>query len=389
MTYTTEKWLQLNLAIEPTEKTPNTAFALGRRPRNAEDYALERITFDSEGPEGIAFHAFALGAAPLSKFKEIPWPKGLAPKPAKKVSRTPAQALPKADVLVVTWTVDEAHALSRVLTPGFDSAKDWKLYKHNYAKISKALRPGCPAYNAKRLGSYWVSTIGKKSVVVFKSESHLSQDGPRNPKTITPSLANYMLWKQIIEEVNPALVLTTGTGGGIGKEWEVGDVIVSPILRFAVRQPNGAAPKVAPTITCAKKPVQKRFKQARELFASNAAYLPNTNKRKIPEVYTSKTPAKSIVTTNFFGFDTSDNHYKLQKTGALSEMGDIILGAVAEELGGGAPPWVAVRNVSDPQINDPSKSIDEQAKEAADIYKAYGKWSSVCSAIVCWALITA
>ena len=100
-------------------------------------------------------------------------------------------------------------------------------------------------------------------------------------------------------------------------------------------------------------------------------------------------PPKSIVTTNFFGFDTSDDYYKLQKTGALSEMGDIILGAVAEELGPSAPPWVAVRNVSDPQINDPEKSIREQAKEAADIYKAYGKWSSVCSAIVCWALITA
>ena len=30
------------------------------------------------------------------------------------------QPLPRADVLVVTWTVDEGHALSRVLTPGKD-----------------------------------------------------------------------------------------------------------------------------------------------------------------------------------------------------------------------------------------------------------------------------
>src|SRR5581483_11142975 len=46
------------------------------------------------------------------------------------------------------------------------------------------------------------------------------------------------------------LVLTTGTGGGIGKEWEVGDVIVSPIVRFAVNQGKGKKPKLDPTITC-------------------------------------------------------------------------------------------------------------------------------------------
>lgn len=387
--YTTEEWLQLNLAIHPADKTPNAAFALGRKPTKAEDYALERIEFDSEGPEGAAFESFALGAAPFSKYKAIRWPEKLAPLPARKVSRTATQALPEADVLVVTWTVDEAHALSRVLTPGFDSRDDWKPYKHKYATISKALRPGCPARNAKRLGSYWTTKIGDKSVVCFKSESHLSQDGPKNPKTITPKLANYMLWKQIIEEVKPKLVLTTGTGGGIGKEWEVGDVIVSPIVRFAVRQPKGQKPKVDPTITCPKGPVQKRFVKAKELFKANAAFLPKTNERKIPQIYVSNTPPSSIVTTNFFGFDTSSDYYKLKKTGALSEMGDVVLGAVWEDLGSTAPPWIAVRNVSDPEINAPGKSIDEQAKEAADIYKAYGKWSSVCSAIVCWALIAA
>ena len=31
----------------------------------------------------------------------------------------------------------------------------------------------------------------------------------------------------------------------------------------------------------------------------------------------------------------------------------------------------------------------QQAKVAAQIYKGYGRWSTVCSAIVCWALIAA
>jgi uridine phosphorylase len=32
--------------------------------------------------------------------------------------------------------------------------------------------------------------------------------------------------------VSPSLVVTTGTAGGIGQDFEVGDVIVSPIIRF-------------------------------------------------------------------------------------------------------------------------------------------------------------
>ena len=50
--------------------------------------------------------------------------------------------------------------------------------------------------------------------------------------------------------------------------------------------------------------------------------------------------------------------------------------------------WVAVRNVSDPQIKAEG-TLQDQAKVAAQIYKGFGRWSSVCSAIVCWALIAA
>ena len=52
------------------------------------------------------------------------------------------------------------------------------------------------------------------------------------------------------------------------------------------------------------------------------------------------------------------------------------------------PAWVAVRNVSDPQIKAVGTPTD-QAKLASTIYKGFGRWSSVCSAIVCWALIAA
>ena len=109
------------------------------------------------------------------------------------------------------------------------------------------MRKGSPALQAKRLGAYCMMTIGDKSVVIFKKSGnlHMSQDGPQLP--------NIDVWRQIVLEVQPKLVITTGTAGGIGKQFEVGDVIVSPIVRF----------------DCTAKFKKKPFAQAH--FASSAA----------------------------------------------------------------------------------------------------------------------
>jgi hypothetical protein len=65
------------------------------------------------------------------------------------------------------------------------------------------------------------------------------------------------------------------------------------------------------------------------------------------------------------------------------------LGMVMGDLAAKAPKWVAVRNVSDPQIKADGLTLKEQAKMASTIYMGFGRWSSVCSAIVCWALVAA
>jgi hypothetical protein len=293
--------------------------------------------------------------------------------------------LPKADVLVVTWTVDEGHALSRVLTPGKDSRNDYKSYTRNFAALSKRMRAGCPARIAKRLGAYWTTTIGNKRVVVFKSDSHMSQDGPQLP--------NIDVWAQIIDDVQPQLVLTTGTAGGIGKQLEVGDVVVSPLVRFDCtakfknKQVDGAPIATAHFNSVATR--TKLLAKAKQLFKANAGQLPPDNTRGPKIIRTPRTSLpKSVVTTDFFGFDTSNNHYQLRGLGNACEMGDAVLGLVADSLGPAAPRWIAVRNVSDPQIKAEG-TLKEQAALAASIYKAFGRWSSVCSAIVCWALIAA
>jgi hypothetical protein len=400
------EWVKRNIGFDPTViPAPKNTFAFTKAAatREPEDLRREIIDFDSEGPEGKNFAAVSKSTG-LSAFTPIPWPKGLAPTTDKTAVKGKAGALPQADVLVVTWTVDEGHALSRVLTPGKDSRNDYVAYKHNFAAIEKRMRSGSPAKMAKKLGAYWTTRIGDQKVVVFKSESHMSQDGPKLP--------NADVWAQIIGEVQPKLVITTGTAGGIGAEFEVGDVVVSPTVRFDCIQKFKNEPFHSADYSDVK-PNEKQFAEAKKLFQANAHQLPNDNSRA-PDIF--PTPLGdlpgSVVTTDFFGFDTSDNHFKLKGLGHVSEMGDAVLGLVVDYMKSGpgnpdlgklfpimkqvaeqvkkdgvsVPEWVAVRNVSDPQIKAEG-TIKEQANIAAQIYKTFGRWSSICSGIVCWALI--
>ena len=376
------EWHHGLLSQDLPERCPTStfAFAVAAETRSVEDLRREIIDFDSEAQSGLQFLAFTT-ATGLSHYTEITWPKGLAPRTGPTPSGPPGGPLPQADVQVVTWTVDEGHALSRVLTPGKDSHNDYVHYTHNYDTISRKMRAGCPATEAKRLGAFWTTTIGKKSVVIFKSESHMSQDGPELP--------NIDVWRQIIQEVQPKLVITTGTAGGIGTAFEVGDVVVSPVVRFDCIKKFKKEPFATASFTSSA-PLASHFATAKSLFNFNSAQLPKDNTRP-PKIV--KVPVKaidnSVLTTDYFGFDTSDNHYKLQGLGDVSEMGDAVLGLVAAELGPAAPRWLAIRNVSDPQIKADGLTSKQQAQIAAQIYKGFGRWSSVCSAIVCWASIAA
>jgi len=188
--------------------------------------------------------------------------------------------------------------------------------------------------------------------------------------------------------VKPQLVLTTGTAGGIGKQFEVGDVVVSPVVRFDCTAKFKNKPFHNSDFSSAAVK-NKHLANPRPLFKANSGQLPPENTRP-PEIVkmTPSALASSVVTTDFFGFDTSDDHFHLQGLGDVSEMGDAMLGLVASQMGTSAPHWVAVRNVSDPQIKAEG-TLRDQAKVAAQIYKGFGRWSSVCSAVVCWALIAA
>jgi nucleoside phosphorylase len=312
----------------------------------------------------------------------IPWPSSSKPIPkpfGKKPD--PNGPLPEADILVVTWTVAEALALSDVLTPGYRSKTDWYRYAHNWKKeFMGNIKKGAPALMADRLGLWFRTRIGKKNVVCVKSDLHLARDGGKLPVRD--------LWRQMIHEVNPDTVVTTGTAGGVGSNIVLGDVVVSKKVRFECHRTFKNAPYAHAEFRAAKNtPVGKIRFANQHLMNVTLSRLPELSRQ--PKILVRPIDSKSridVVTTDFFAFDDSTDRFQLQALGSAVEMGDAVLGLVCSELGARAPAWIAVRNASDPQI-DGSLAYARQVEMAGRIYEKYGYWTSVNSAIACWALI--
>ncbi len=346
------------------------------------DLARHIITFDPDEPADRLFSAIPTAAR--AALSPIPWPAGLAPEavtPAKAPSSS--DPLPTADVLVVTWTVAEAKALADVLTPGHPSTT-WQVYRHEFErKYKPVLRHGAPALESDCLGVYHQCRIGEHDVLCMKSDLHLSQDGPKLPIR--------ELWRQIIEETQAKLVITTGTAGGIGAETLLGDVIVTKSVQFDCHKTFAKAPFAHATYSDGKLTAtsSSRFALADEsLLPANAARLPQAPRTPMIVPATAADPA-TVLTTDFFAFDDTTDSYGLRAYNPRAravEMGDAVLGLVCAEDLSSPPPWAIVRNASDPQI-DGSAPLREQAQQAAHIYEQYGYWTTVGSAIACWALI--
>jgi hypothetical protein len=101
-----------------------------------------------------------------------------------------------------------------------------------------------------------------------------------------------------------------------------------------------------------------------------------------------------IITTDYFEFGTTVNTAELAGIGAAVEMGDAMLGLALKDTPE-KPKWAVVRNMSDALINGQlppgvmhgGYHLNEQSMWAAGYYMAYGGYTSICSALVTWAII--
>ncbi len=400
------------------------------------DPRAEELT-PEELPQRLSLESEAAMLQPFLKLA-IPFPPDRRPEPRPlNPPPKPDAKLPKADVLVVTWTVDEQDALSDVLTPGFarparrkpGSNTTWYPYTRNYEKkYLPQIRSRAPARSLKRLGNWMGTRIGKKDVICFKSELHLNQDGvnleadgtPAKKKTGHATLPVKDLFRQLIDEVQPEVVITTGTSGGVFTTHDLGDVAVTRAALFRLDDefknepfnhkkyqndwdvPTKFFPKAIELMQQFQQrleepplvPPTTRFKLPGKPPIAKPGNVPNIQfenvtidgvKGTMPEFH-------PILTTDYFEFGTTKAPHRLDGEGCAVEMGDAVLGLVCSELDD-PPSWVVVRNLSDPVINGdlPSKEagdpIDMQAHWAVWYYRTYGYWTSVMSALTTWGII--
>jgi nucleoside phosphorylase len=341
----------------------------------------------------------------------IPFPQGLAPDP-QPIDPVPDRSapLPEADVVAITWTVAELNALADVLTPGYPRTR-WYRYTNRYEDhFLPQIRDDAPARKAQRLASWFPTKIGDKSVLCMKSELHLNQDGISTGDG-TATLPVKDLFRQIIDQVKPELVLTVGTSGGVKHEHDLGDVVVTRGAKFRLSDEFAKEPFAGKVYKSDWRIPTEHFAKAEELMARHAGELvepdfapptkrypfegpllkpdPPNDPSIILDDGTAMPEFHPILTTDFFEFGTSANN--LWTEGCAVEMGDAVLGLVCEELGDAAPKWAIVRNLSDPMINGdlPNKprKLDMQAHWAVWYYEAYGYWTSVMGALATWAII--
>lgn len=307
-----------------------------------------------------------------------PFPKGTTPV-AVDPKNDGTGPLPQATVLVVPWTAAEALATSRVLTPGMDSTNYTK-YTHNYAALTAGISKEAPAVEEACTAMFWGGNIGDVDYLVAKSELHWDQDGAAMP------LLKW--WPQVIAEVQPKVIITTGTAGGVGVGTALGDVIVTSRFHFDAQR-SFASKTWAHDEYALKMPTRPHHLTLMEndLLPVNASRLPQGVAGPPKVLYGSNL---SIVSTDFFCFDTTDDFYGLRsydKNCRAVEMGDTVGALVVSQMSPDTRPvYVGARCASDPCITA-TGSITAEAKQAADIYLEYGFDAQIGAALACWAII--
>lgn len=319
-------------------------------------------------------------APETAELGDIPWPDGLKPEPTRP-PKTISGTLPSVDVVILTYTQAERQAAADVLTPGIHHT-DWADYTHDWADYESQLTGRSPARDERCMASVCVTRIGERSVLVAGSNLHLSTDGPSMPVR--------QLVQQIARETGCRLFITTGTAGGVGASEALGDVIIGAAAKFNLAKSQWANEPYA----------QQRYVATASLSDKQGAALDEAFDTMIPAAigehlkpsgYAPRAPelvlGKDIETVGYFAFaDTADSYgvVKNDPNAGVEEMDDACVGLALSQLEH-PPAFLPVRNASDPQMG--GGSLAEQKQQAARIYQRYGYYTTVCSALACWAVI--
>jgi len=331
--------------------------------------------------------------------KSVPWPAALAPTP-RPLNPAPNKTddlsrFAGYDVILMTYTSAEADTLATLFTPGHPLSS-WYEYCHNIAEYIPLVTGKKAPFNSTdpadaryrhSLGLYFPCTVGTKRVLLVKSGLHLDHD----LETVVPGqvIPFAKMLTEMIQTVNPKLFITTGTGGGIGSDVNLGDVVIAGKTLFDCQHQfkNETWHNTPYTTT----PIsnQALAQMTSDLLKVNAAAIAAATPipgLAEPKIWSGQTA--TIVTTDVFAYDTAnDQPYQLQGLGQACDMGDAMVGQVMQTFD--KISWYAVRNASDPQMPVPADhGFKDPDSESNYIYVNYGAITSAASVIACWAILS-
>ena len=358
----------------------------------------------------------------------VTWPANLRPTSAPLGNYAPGSMISSAvdksvnaDVLIVLYTDQETQALLDVFTG--DSSWDestkaqWCKYGHNFAKFKKRMSnpKATSVLAAGAFGLLSAIKIASKTVVLYKSELHPKQDGTGLP--FVPVL------QQLITELAPSLVITTGTAGAIGGQIACGDVTVCTAARFHVQKTYPSFTTIDTMSTnqsqltssisfdpqyvqyAATHFTQLSLPGLEQCYARLQAIPGYTFVKKNqlpPSIYvTGHNPVPGpqpmdIVSADYMTTDDNNNSEGLQTLGIMNDTDDAFLFyAVSQIPSPKRPQIVSVRNASEPQmIHSPFPSTTTQSEivnilkdMAGTVYGIYQYCTTLNSAFACWAVV--
>jgi kumamolisin len=372
--------------------------------------------------------AFAAGASQtepvIINLGQVPWPAGLAPRQVQLGNYDAGQEITgplkvKADALVVFFTEYETMALLDVFTKNNSwnesRQRTWCGYGHNFANYAPI--PGAGEDTALKEGMFGYLAavqIGTKIAVLYKSELHPKQNGSKLPFV--------GVMQQLIQELEPALVIGTGTAGAIGGNLNCGDVAITSRARFHVRDryptyadintmSNNQA-ELKNLVTLSWKYVQYAAANFTKLSLDGLAQcytklqaLPGYSfvhkNQQAPSIYvTDVNPVPGpqpmdIVSADYLTVDDKFDSEGLQSLGVMNDTDDAFLFYAISQIAGQKPMLLSVRNASEPQIVVPAfppgtsqqAIVKKLSGVAGSIYGIYQYCTTLNSAFACWGVI--
>jgi nucleoside phosphorylase len=312
---------------------------------------------------------------------------------------TPGGDLPKADVMVITWAEAEWAALEHVFinsaTTQPYSARNtdtWSGWEH----YTKGFPAGSGVSGWTYWGSYRLVTIGGKTVILFKSNTHLDFPGQQY---LTQLITRF------ITTAKPGLILSIGTAGGARTGDPIGTVnIVDAGTLFESGKPQTQWPNYAnawapngsligqagfkqllfpvPTTSSDLQSLGAQFNSFYKTnYSLNELNVNNLNLGDPSPAINNLTGAgTSLLTTNSFVVATSAGNLSAF---ACVEMDDAIIASVCQSHD---TAFGFVRNISDP-VQNSALPASAQGNWGSAVYDAYGLYTSYNGAIAAWAVI--